>query len=71
MRKDAGDPAMMWWAPVTPCTSIYLPVYVAAGGVPSLLSDAGKTDTSGMLTALTEIPQFCSSNLPTLGRSAA
>ena len=28
--------------------------------------------TSGAeLTALTEIPQFCSSNLPTLGRSAA
>ena len=24
-----------------------------------------------VLTALTEIPQFCSSNLPTLGRSAA
>ena len=48
MRKDASEPAMMWWAPVTPCTSIYLPVYVAAGGVPSLLSDAGKIDTSGM-----------------------
>lgn len=37
----------MWWAPVTPCTSIYLPVYVAAGRVPALLSDAGGADTSG------------------------
>ena len=26
---------------------------------------------AGLVTALTEIPQFCSSNLPTLGRSAA
>lgn len=48
MRKDESDPAMMWWAPVTPCTSIYVPVYVAAGEVPTLLSDAGNTDTSGL-----------------------
>ncbi len=47
MKRDDSDPIMMWWAPVTPCTSIYLPVYVAAGEVPTLLSDAGKADTTG------------------------
>lgn len=31
----------------------------------------GKNHKSLLVTALTEIPQFCSSKFPTLGRSAA
>lgn len=33
--------AVMWWAPVVPCCSLYLPIYVEAGELPECLTKAG------------------------------
>lgn len=33
--------AHLWWSPVTPCTGVYIPVFVDAGSVPEILSTAG------------------------------
>ncbi|WP_426623492.1 hypothetical protein ACPPVW_12760 [Leifsonia sp. McL0607] len=35
-----GEPTM-WWAAGTPCTGVYVPVWVAAGGVPDIMGKAG------------------------------
>ena len=32
-----GRPPYLWWAAATPCTSVYVPVFVDAGGVPAVL----------------------------------
>lgn len=48
-RSEDGF-AMMWWAPTTPCTSVYVPLYVESGQVPDIVSDAGNADTSGTST---------------------
>jgi secernin len=32
---------MLWWNPVTPCTGLYVPVFMGAGDLPALLSKAG------------------------------
>jgi secernin len=42
---DAGTP-VMWWAPTTPCTSIYIPLTVQAG-VPEFLSQVGTARGAG------------------------
>ena len=39
--------AVMWWAPVTPCTSVYLPVVVGGNSVPGLLATAGTARGTG------------------------
>lgn len=39
--------AVMWWAPTTPCTSIYLPITVDGGVVPEALSRAGTARSAG------------------------
>jgi secernin len=36
-----GRPPHVWWAAATPCTSIYVPVFVHAGGLPAVLGRAG------------------------------
>lgn len=33
---------MLWWSPVTPCTGLYVPVFMEGGELPALLSKAGK-----------------------------
>jgi secernin len=33
--------AHLWWSPVTPCTGVYVPVFVEAGAVPEGVSAAG------------------------------
>ena len=32
---------VMWWAPVVPCCSIYIPLFIDAGGLPEYLQEAG------------------------------
>lgn len=39
--------AHMWWTPLTPCTGVYLPVFVDAGTVPARFTRAGSTGTRG------------------------
>src|SRR5919107_3759901 len=34
-------PPHLWWAAATPCTSVYVPVFVNAGGVPEALERVG------------------------------
>jgi secernin len=34
-------PPHLWWAAATPCTSVYVPVFVEAGGVPEALERVG------------------------------
>lgn len=42
MELGEGDAVhTMWWAPVAPCCSIFIPVFVEAGGLPELLTNAG------------------------------
>jgi len=41
-----GTP-LMWWAPATPCTSVYVPVTVQDAGVPETLSRAGSAHATG------------------------
>jgi secernin len=36
-----GRPPVLWWAAATPCTSVYVPVFVGAGGLPDALGRAG------------------------------
>ncbi len=36
-----GRPPLLWWAAATPCTSVYVPVFVGAGGLPEVLERAG------------------------------
>lgn len=38
---------VMWWAPVTPCTSVYLPVTVAQGSLPNVVSQPGTARGTG------------------------
>lgn len=38
--KENGLP-VMWWAPVVPCCSVYIPVFVDAGKLPECLMRAG------------------------------
>ena len=33
-------PPLLWWAAATPCTSVYVPVFVDAGGLPAVLERA-------------------------------
>lgn len=39
-RRQEGF-AHMWWTPLTPCTGVYLPVFVAAGDVPHSFTVTG------------------------------
>ena len=32
---------MLWWSPVTPCTGLYVPIFIDGGPLPALLSRAG------------------------------
>lgn len=32
---------MLWWSPVTPCTGLYVPIFIHEGQLPALLSKAG------------------------------
>lgn len=42
LPADDRQLAHLWWTPVTPCTGVYLPVFVDAGAVPEALSTAGR-----------------------------
>lgn len=35
LPRGDGELPFLWWAPVTPCTGVYIPVFVAAAGVPA------------------------------------
>ncbi len=41
-----GRPPHLWWAACTPCTSVYVPVFVDAGGLPEALAHAGTARTT-------------------------
>lgn len=41
LPKSGEGLAHLWWTPVTPCTGVYLPVFVDAGRVPGIFSTAG------------------------------
>ncbi|GAB3433751.1 peptidase C69 family protein [Flindersiella endophytica] len=43
---DQGLP-YMWWTPLTPCTGIYVPVFVHAAGVPESFTRAGSAARRG------------------------
>lgn len=38
---DDDQLAHLWWTPVTPCTGVYIPVFVDAGTVPEAVATAG------------------------------
>lgn len=38
---DTRQLAHLWWTPVTPCTGVYIPVFVDAGSVPESVATAG------------------------------
>ncbi|MFC5676635.1 C69 family dipeptidase [Aeromicrobium endophyticum] len=40
LHDDPDRPVTIWWSPVTPCTGVYLPVYVGAELPPSTLLPA-------------------------------
>ena len=39
-------PPYLWWAAATPCTSVYVPVFVDAGGLPAVLERDGTAGDS-------------------------
>jgi secernin len=39
-------PPHLWWAAATPCTSVYVPVFVDAAGLPEVLGRAGSAEES-------------------------
>jgi len=41
LPRDPDRLAHVWWTPVTPCTGLYLPVFVKVGRLPDVLSTAG------------------------------
>lgn len=41
LPTDDEEPPCLWWTPVTPCTGVYLPVFVASGRVPEAFATAG------------------------------
>jgi secernin len=41
-------PPHLWWAAATPCTSVYVPVFVAARGVPEALAGGGAAQPVGV-----------------------
>lgn len=41
LPQDEERLAVMWWAPVVPCCSIYLPIFIESNGVPECLTKAG------------------------------
>lgn len=41
LPTDDQEPPWLWWTPVTPCTGVYLPVFVASGRVPEAFAAAG------------------------------
>jgi len=57
-----GTP-VMWWAPTTPCTSLYLPVVVHPNGVPPLLSTAGTGRDTGPHPERAEEDRFAEDSL--------
>jgi secernin len=40
-------PPHLWWAAATPCTSVYVPVFVDAGGLPAALERGGTARPEG------------------------
>ena len=42
-----GRPPLLWWAAATPCTSVYVPVFVDAGGLPEVLERGGAARPAG------------------------
>jgi secernin len=47
MALPASGTAVMWWAPTTPCTSLYIPLTVHSGELPDVLSRAGTAEGAG------------------------
>ncbi|HVM13587.1 MAG TPA: C69 family dipeptidase [Egibacteraceae bacterium] len=45
LPDDGEHLPMLWWTPVTPCTGLYLPVFVHAGAVPATLARGGTAGT--------------------------
>ncbi|MCG0276022.1 MAG: C69 family dipeptidase [Thermosediminibacteraceae bacterium] len=41
LPKDDEHLPVLWWTPVTPCTGLYLPIFIHAKGLPEILSNAG------------------------------
>lgn len=41
LPDDEDHLPVMWWAPVVPCCSIYIPLFIDAGGLPEYLTKAG------------------------------
>jgi secernin len=35
LPRRTGELPYLWWTPVTPCTGVYIPLFVGAGGVPA------------------------------------
>jgi len=44
---DDGRPPHLWWAAATPCTSVYVPVFVDAGRLPPVLGRGGTARPAG------------------------
>lgn len=42
LPEAAGELPYLWWTPVTPCTGIYLPIFVTAEAVPAGLDAPGR-----------------------------
>lgn len=41
INKDENYIPMMWWSPVTPCTGLYLPIFMCEQEFPEILTKAG------------------------------
>lgn len=47
LPRDGGGLPHMWWTPLTPCTGVYLPVFVDAATVPVSFTRAGSVGERG------------------------
>lgn len=41
LPKDENRLPIMWWTPVTPCTGLYLPIFINGDNLPDILSNVG------------------------------
>lgn len=58
MPQDEYQIPLMWWSPVTPCTGLYLPIFICEQDFPEILTKAGTVMERTMDPSKSELDSY-------------
>lgn len=58
MPQDQYQIPMMWWSPATPCTGLYLPIFICEQDFPEILTKAGTVTEKTMDPSKSELDSY-------------